>query len=52
MLTIGKTSAENLIYMHMEHDSVNFGIRKNRFLNIQMLVITVYIVLIVMAGKS
>ena len=52
MHTTGKTSAENLIYIHMEQDSVNFGTLNNKSLNILMLVITVYTVLILTDGKS
>ena len=52
MPTTGKTSAENLIYMHMEQGSVNFGTRNNKLLNILMLVITVYFVRILTDGKS
>ena len=51
-LTTGKTSAENLIYMPMEQDSVNFGTRNNKSLNILMLVIMVYTVQIHTDGKS
>ena len=51
-LTTGKTSAENLIYIPMEQDSVNFGTRNNKLLNILMLVIMVYTVQIHTDGKS
>ena len=52
MLTTGKTSAENLIYMLMEQDSVNFGTRNNKLLNILMLVVTDNFVQIHTDGKS
>ena len=52
MLTIGRTSAENLIYIHMELDNANFGTRNSRSQNIRMLAITVFTVKIVTVGKS